>query len=123
MAFIVLFILGSLIIATHNLIYILFLAVYGVDAVLTIIHRMIKKENIFKAHRTHLYQYLANEAKMNKLFVSFLYGVIQLTVGSITIYVSTMSIPIQVYTSVIILTVLCITYILIKRYILKYLVN
>jgi hypothetical protein len=37
------------------------LSVYGIDAVVTIINRLIKKENIFQPHRSHLYQYLANE--------------------------------------------------------------
>jgi UDP-N-acetylmuramyl pentapeptide phosphotransferase/UDP-N-acetylglucosamine-1-phosphate transferase len=32
-----------------------------IDAVVTIINRLIKKENIFQPHRSHLYQYLANE--------------------------------------------------------------
>jgi UDP-N-acetylmuramyl pentapeptide phosphotransferase/UDP-N-acetylglucosamine-1-phosphate transferase len=41
--------------------YILFFSVYGIDAVVTIINRLIKKENIFQPHRSHLYQYLANE--------------------------------------------------------------
>jgi predicted transcriptional regulator len=40
--------------------YILSLSVY-IDAVVTIINRLIKKENIFQPHRSHLYQYLANE--------------------------------------------------------------
>ena len=42
--------------------YILFLAVYGVDAVCTILHRICIRQNIVQAHRLHLYQILANEA-------------------------------------------------------------
>jgi hypothetical protein len=34
----------------------LFFSVYGIDAVVTIINRLIKKENIFQPHRSHLYQ-------------------------------------------------------------------
>jgi hypothetical protein len=37
--------------------YILFFSVYGIDAVVTIINRLIKKEKIFQPHRSHLYQY------------------------------------------------------------------
>uniref|UniRef100_UPI00289971A8 MraY family glycosyltransferase n=1 Tax=Empedobacter sp. TaxID=1927715 RepID=UPI00289971A8 len=66
-AYILLFALGSLILKTGNLIYILFLSVYGIDAVWTIIRRLMLKQNIFEAHRSHLYQFLANEAKVNKL--------------------------------------------------------
>src|SRR5690606_3159136 len=87
-AFILLFALGALIIKTGNLIYILFLTVYGIDAVWTIIRRISLKENIFEAHRSHLYQYLGNEAGINKLLISFLYGFTQFIIGMSVIWVS-----------------------------------
>ncbi|WP_418359217.1 MraY family glycosyltransferase [Sphingobacterium detergens] len=87
-AFILLFALGALIIKTGNLIYILFLSVYGVDAVWTIAQRLYRRENIFEAHRSHLYQYLGNEAKVNKLVVSFLYGLTQFLIGWLVIGIS-----------------------------------
>ena len=68
---------------TGNIIYLLFLTVYGLDAIWTIIRRLIKRENIFKAHRSHLYQYLANENKTDKLIVSAIYGLIQLFIGAL----------------------------------------
>src|SRR5690606_8078180 len=71
-AYILLFALGSLIIKTGNLIYILFLTVYGIDAVWTIVRRLYLRENIFEAHRSHLYQFLGNEAGVNKLLISFI---------------------------------------------------
>ncbi|QHS58247.1 MraY family glycosyltransferase [Chitinophaga agri] len=70
----------QLIFATGNWLYILFLAVYGVDAVLTIIHRLILRQNIFKAHRLHFYQLLANECKVPHLVVSVLYAILQLLI-------------------------------------------
>src|SRR5690606_9440901 len=81
MCFILVFVTVSLILATGNLIYILFFAVYGVDSVMTIIFRLLRRENIFKAHRTHLYQYLANEARGNRLVIATCYGVLQVGVG------------------------------------------
>ena len=51
-AVIVVFMIFMLIYKTNNLWYILLLSVYGVDSVLTIIHRLLKKENILKAHRS-----------------------------------------------------------------------
>jgi UDP-N-acetylmuramyl pentapeptide phosphotransferase/UDP-N-acetylglucosamine-1-phosphate transferase len=69
-----------LIFTTGNWLYILFLAVYGVDAVLTIIHRLIMGQNIFKAHRLHFYQLLANEWKMPHLVVSVVYAFMQLLI-------------------------------------------
>ncbi|HMP94485.1 MAG TPA: UDP-GlcNAc--UDP-phosphate GlcNAc-1-phosphate transferase, partial [Phnomibacter sp.] len=53
MAFCLLFPLVLLIKASGNFIFILFFALYGVDTVLTLIHRLIKRENIFEAHRQH----------------------------------------------------------------------
>jgi len=76
-AFIILFLLGLLIIKTADFSYIILLAVYGVDSILTIVHRIILKENIFEAHRKHAYQLLANELKIKHILVSSLYAVLQ----------------------------------------------
>src|SRR5690606_19951568 len=81
MAYILLFILAALIIHTQNLLYIFFLSVYGIDTIWTIIRRLSNRENIFTAHRSHLYQYLGNEAGVNNLLVSFLYGAVQFGIG------------------------------------------
>lgn len=80
-AFIILFLLAKLIIHTGNIIYILFLLVYGLDTIWTIVRRILRKENIFEAHRSHLYQFFANENKTSQLLVSAIYGVLQLLVG------------------------------------------
>jgi len=85
-AYILLFALGALIIQTGNLLYFLFLTVYGIDAVWTIIRRLYLRENIFEAHRSHLYQFLGNEAGVNKLLISFLYGAIQVLIGLAVIH-------------------------------------
>lgn len=76
-AFIIIFITGLLILKTAEFSYIALLAVYGVDTVLTIIHRILLKENIFAAHRKHLFQLMANEMKIPQLYVSFIYSGIQ----------------------------------------------
>lgn len=77
MAFILIFILGQLIIKTGDYSYIILLAVYGVDTVLTIVHRLILKKNIFKAHRKHVYQMMANELKIPHVVVSLIYASLQ----------------------------------------------
>lgn len=76
-AFIIVFMLTRLIIATNDLSYIILLVVYGVDSVCTIIHRLILKENIFQAHRKHLYQIMSNELKIPHIIVSSLYMIAQ----------------------------------------------
>lgn len=80
-AFILLFVLGKLIILTGDFTYILFLAVYGVDSVLTIVHRVLLHENIGEAHRKHAYQLMANELKMPHILVASIYLVLQLLIS------------------------------------------
>ncbi|WP_300672956.1 glycosyltransferase family 4 protein [Soonwooa sp.] len=96
MAFIILFLLANLIVQTGNIIYILFLLIYGLDTILTIIRRLLRKENIFEAHRSHLYQFFANENETNRLMISAIYGILQLLVGLLVIYSTTMSVSFQV---------------------------
>jgi len=86
-AFIVLFAMGSLMLATKDLSYIVFLSVYGVDSVLTIVHRLILRENIFEAHRKHAYQIMANELSIPHIGVATIYMGLQLiiNVGYLTI--------------------------------------
>lgn len=76
-AVIILFLLLKLIVREHNPIYILFLAVYGVDSVLTITHRLLLKENIFKAHRLHLFQVMVHTLKIPHLIMASLYMLVQ----------------------------------------------
>ena len=76
-AFIILFVLGLLMLKTRDFSWICFLAIYGIDSVLTIFHRVLLKENITTPHRKHLYQLLANELKIPHIFVSFIYMSLQ----------------------------------------------
>lgn len=85
MAFILAFVVISLIISSTNWQYILFVSIYGIDTVLTIIQRLLRNENIFKAHRSHLYQYLANEAKWSHVWISIIYSIVQLTLNAVLI--------------------------------------
>jgi UDP-N-acetylmuramyl pentapeptide phosphotransferase/UDP-N-acetylglucosamine-1-phosphate transferase len=80
-AFIIVFLLGKLMLQTGDLTYILLLAIYGVDSVLTIIHRLILRENIFEAHRKHAYQLMANELKIPHVAVSAFYMLMQAIVA------------------------------------------
>ncbi|MDE6491583.1 MAG: glycosyltransferase family 4 protein, partial [Lactobacillus sp.] len=83
-AFVVLFLIGKLIIATGDFSWIVLLAVYGVDSVLTIIHRLMLHENIGLPHRKHMYQLMANELKMPHIVVALIYMSVQgvVTIGS-----------------------------------------
>ncbi|WP_312364471.1 glycosyltransferase family 4 protein [Sphingobacterium sp.] len=118
-AYILIFTIGLLILKTGNLIYILFLSIYGIDAVWTIIRRLYLKENIFDAHRSHLYQFLVNEAGINKLFISFLYGVIQFGIGVLVIKVSESNFYTQLLFSFGLLISLSVIYLAIKTIVIK----
>lgn len=112
-AFWVLALLGLLMIKTQEVKYILFLTVYGTDVVLTILERLKLKENIFEAHRRHLYQLFSNEKKVSHLVVSSAYALLQLVINTIVVF---MDWPIWIIFAMIILPTLII-YLSIKLYI------
>ena len=86
-AFIMLFLIGKVIIATGDLTYLIFLLVYGVDGTLTICHRIMLHENLGEAHRKHAYQLMCNELKIGHVKVSLLYMAMQMVVSLGFIYV------------------------------------
>ena len=111
-AFIIVFLLGMLIIKTGDFTYILLLALYGVDTIITIIRRIILKENIFQAHRRHLFQLMANELKMPHLLVSSIYMVLQAIVAAGLILSSS-----HYWYSLIVIVILSATYLIVfKKY-------
>lgn len=118
-AYILLFVLGALIIETGNLFYLLFLTVYGIDAVWTIIRRLYFKENIFEAHRSHLYQFLGNEAGFNKLLISFLYGAIQFLIGLAVIHFVEKDITTQWIFALVLLGGFSVLYLIIKTLVIR----
>ncbi|OXB07606.1 MraY family glycosyltransferase [Flavobacterium pectinovorum] len=85
-AFWVIYLVLKLILITNSVIWLLFLAVYGVDAICTILHRLYLKQNIFEAHRLHLYQVLSNEYKIQHRLVSLYYALAQIVISVLVIY-------------------------------------
>ncbi|MBR6493192.1 MAG: glycosyltransferase family 4 protein [Paludibacteraceae bacterium] len=81
MAFILLLPIGKLILQTGDWTYIMLLAVYGVDTLLTIIHRIFLRENLCQAHRKHAYQIMANELHIPHEIVSIAYMAMQLIIS------------------------------------------
>jgi UDP-N-acetylmuramyl pentapeptide phosphotransferase/UDP-N-acetylglucosamine-1-phosphate transferase len=110
-AFIIVFLLGQLIVKTGDFSYILLLVIYGVDSILTIIHRIILKENIFEPHRKHVFQIMANELKMPHLFVSLVYAFLQIIIVIGLLYFNSHA---YLY-SVIVILVLSICYVIFKK--------
>ncbi|WP_293912790.1 MULTISPECIES: MraY family glycosyltransferase [unclassified Sphingobacterium] len=118
-AYILMFVIGLLIIVTKKPIYILFLSVYGLDSVWTIIRRLYLRENIFEAHRSHLYQYLSNEGGINKLVVASAYAVLQFIIGLVAIVFSKCTIAEQLLVTITLLISMSVVYLLIKKYFIK----
>lgn len=85
-AFIMLFVIGKLILATNDITWLTFLIVYGVDGCCTILHRLMLHENLGEAHRKHAYQLMANELGMSHVTVSLIYMVLQLAISLVMIY-------------------------------------
>ena len=85
-AYILLFAIGRLIVKTGDVTWLIFLLVYGVDGVLTILHRIMLHENLGEAHRKHAYQIMANELKMGHVTVTLIYMALQLAISLGFIY-------------------------------------
>lgn len=85
-AFILLFAIGKLILATGDITWLIFLLVYGVDGCCTIIHRIMLHENLGEAHRKHAFQLMANELRMGHVTVTLIYMGLQLAVSLGFIY-------------------------------------
>lgn len=89
-AYILLFLIGSLILATGDVTYLILLLVYGVDGCLTICHRILLHENLGEAHRKHAYQLMANELRIGHVKVASFYALLQLAVSLGFIYLCPM---------------------------------
>lgn len=110
-AFIIIFILGKLIVQTGDLWYIMLLALYGVDAILTIVHRIMLHEPLGQAHRKHAYQLMANELHIPHVIVSSIYMVVQFAIAAGLIWL-----PVNKWLySVVVLVILCVAYVLFKK--------
>ena len=70
-----------LVVHNDDIIYLSIVAVYGVESGLTILYRLLKRQNIFLPHRMHLFQDLVNIAKMPHLVTSFLYAIVQVVIN------------------------------------------
>lgn len=67
----------------------MFLCTFYGDALVTIHHRWRKGENLTKAHRSHLYQYLSNELGYAHWKVSIIYALTQFFFGTLALYAYT----------------------------------
>lgn len=73
MGFIIVYFVLVLALRGHSMSWIAMLAVYLVDGGLTILHRILLRENLMKPHKKHAYQIMANELKIPHLVVAGIY--------------------------------------------------
>ena len=71
--FIIVYFVLNLALKGHSMSWMAMLVVYGVDGGMTILHRILLRENLMKPHKKHVYQIMANELKIPHLVVSGLY--------------------------------------------------
>jgi len=99
--------------------YLLFFSLYGIDAIITILVRLRKRENIFEAHRSHLYQYLANEQGYSHVAISVLYAVVQLAINGVVIYLDRQG-SLSIAVSLLILSGLTLVYLAIRSRVIRH---
>ena len=85
-AFILLFLIGCKVMQSGDITWLIFMVVYGVDGVCTIIHRIMLHEHLGEAHRKHVFQLMANELKMGHVEVSLVYMFLQLVISLVMVY-------------------------------------
>ena len=114
-AFVIVFLLLKLIMLSGNIFYILLLSVYGVDSVLTIIYRLRKRENIFEAHRSHLYQWLVKPGPFSHLQITGIYMIVQAAISLGIYLLADANVEVQFLYALVTLGFLAVMYISIKR--------
>lgn len=98
---------------------ILLLAVYGADSVLTIVHRLLLRQNIFQAHRLHLFQLLVHRAGWPHLRVSALYALIQLGLNGLILQAFAWPWVDQVTLAGAVMGLLTLVYVTVKRRLMR----
>lgn len=114
-AYIIVYLIIKLAFETQQFVFVLFLTLYGIDTIFTIIQRILKRENIFEAHRLHFFQVVVSKTGMPHLRMSLIYMVIQAIINLLVILIMQMHLRQQVIYSGIMLLVLSIFYIIVKK--------
>ncbi|MEM9678881.1 MAG: UDP-GlcNAc--UDP-phosphate GlcNAc-1-phosphate transferase [Bacteroidota bacterium] len=112
--FIITYLMLKLILITGSLIWIMLLLVYGIDVVITLIQRLQRGDNIFNAHRLHLFQLIVANLKLSHLKVSVYYTMMQIVVSTATICIYMFGSEARLLWSVLVLSLSSIYYLLLK---------
>ena len=114
-AFVIIYLMIKLINESNEIAYILFLTLYGIDTIFTIIQRLLMKQNIFEAHRLHLFQVAISKTGKPHLFMTLIYVAVQAIINFIVILTLPMNSTQQAVYLGIMLMILSLTYVGVKR--------
>lgn len=114
-AFIIIYLIIKLINESQQVAYIFFLTAYGIDTIFTIVQRLARKENIFEAHRLHLFQVAVSKTRMPHLFMTLIYVGAQAIINFIVILLIPMAQEVQLVYLGVLLVVFSVIYIAVKR--------
>jgi UDP-GlcNAc:undecaprenyl-phosphate GlcNAc-1-phosphate transferase len=90
-AFINVFLLLKLMVAAQSVVFIFLFTIYGIDTIYTIVERIFRRENIFEAHRSHLFQVIVRKARVSHLSMTAIYMLSQAIVNLLIIEVLPLS--------------------------------
>ncbi len=107
----------KLIARTEQWWYFLWVCVYLIDSGCTLIWRIVQKHRLFKPHRNHLYQYLANEMGWPAIAVSAAYASVQLLIIGLVHWVQIKAPTFLSVVTIVIIAMLCIGYIWARRWV------
>tara|TARA_R110000765_G_scaffold203824_2_gene308905 strand:- start:1031 stop:1591 length:561 start_codon:yes stop_codon:yes gene_type:complete len=93
----------------------MFISVYLIDGGVTIISRLIKKENILKPHKSHLYQNLVHLKSMKHLTVAGSYAIVQIIVDLFVLRFINEDLSYQLKLSVPVVLFLILTHVVINK--------
>jgi UDP-GlcNAc:undecaprenyl-phosphate GlcNAc-1-phosphate transferase len=120
LGFIILFFIYQLIATTGNIAYLLLFSVIGIDSGLTVIFKLLLKQNIFVPHRDFLFKRLVHVGKYGHVRISVIYALVQAIINVVII-----KLPIikgvydQISTIFIVVLVLVATYIYFRNKLTK----
>ncbi|WP_423998810.1 UDP-GlcNAc--UDP-phosphate GlcNAc-1-phosphate transferase [Maribacter sp. IgM3_T14_3] len=93
----------------------MFIAVYLVDGGVTIISRLLKKENILKPHKSHLYQNFVHVKSVNHVTIAGGYAIVQAIVNSIVLLVIHKSLQTQLLATIPLVLILILSHVYLNR--------
>lgn len=106
-AFIILYLMYSLLLVSGNYIYLLLFSIFGADAGLTVVYKLILRENIFVPHRDFLFKKLVHLAKLPHLKISVYYFLAQLVINVSVLIMFPKAPKLSAQLSVLFIAVIC----------------